>query len=672
MPAAFVQSVSNTSTSGASITATFASAQGAGDLIVVYFCWFNSGSTSSISSVTDTSGNTYHVGVPAFFAPGPTEYNVAYYAWNIAAAAAGANTITINFAVTLNFYAILAAEYSGIQNTSDPLIGSGTNQAASGSAVSVTFTATGSGICVCGAESLNGMAGPGTGYTQRILTNPFNVLLEDNLSIAAGSVTAPSVNANTSAWSTLAMAFAVPSSASVAEYLESHEVGAYVPMGSKWAASESLFFPFDPLPPPTLDHWIWFDEPVRPPPRRRSPVDNDLFVGDRMALSVSALLAPDVAYRPPIRFRDPHVDPLLGTLNPRFPRPLWTWGDDPPQRPPIRQRPIDADAFVGDRMALSVSAILAPDTAQRAPLKDRQPDTFIGSRMQQFVRSLLDPVDPAHPRFSRPPEPIAWVMSATVPPVVRPYLAPPELAQRAPLRAGEDPTWVFDQHAGTALSGYLASVDVAARRPIALPSDLFPVFDAVSLRSLGWLDASATTGWRGIRTADDAGPVFPALQPRTFGWIDAGVAPVRPPRRAAAAGEDWVWRSLQTRTFGWLEAVVPMVRPPRDRALSDDWVPIDRRPPPPMGAYPFATDAVQRPPIRADGAVVALFWSSTRGIPVVLQGGRIMVLVHLGDPSGAPLVELRGRVGVSLVELDGAASEVLLVLGDDGERGSRG
>ena len=73
---------------------TFTAAQIAGDLNVVVVGWNDS--TATVSAVTDTSGNTYTRAVGPTVLSGVASQSI-YYAKNIAAAAAGANIVTVTF-----------------------------------------------------------------------------------------------------------------------------------------------------------------------------------------------------------------------------------------------------------------------------------------------------------------------------------------------------------------------------------------------------------------------------------------------------------------------------------------------------------------------------------------------------------------------------------------------
>ena len=95
---AFVQA------NGASIPAqttnavTFTSAQTAGDLNVAVVSWKSS--TATVTSVTDSRGNTYALAVGPTTSTGNTQQSI-YYAKNIVSAAAGANTVSATFSTAI-------------------------------------------------------------------------------------------------------------------------------------------------------------------------------------------------------------------------------------------------------------------------------------------------------------------------------------------------------------------------------------------------------------------------------------------------------------------------------------------------------------------------------------------------------------------------------------------
>jgi hypothetical protein len=110
--AAYIQGNSTTTASAtSSIATTFSSAQLSGDLNIVVVEW-QQGVT--VSSITDQSGNTYQLALGPSLDGGSGGQSI-YYAANIKAAAAGANTVTVTFsASSTNGGGLRAVEYSGI------------------------------------------------------------------------------------------------------------------------------------------------------------------------------------------------------------------------------------------------------------------------------------------------------------------------------------------------------------------------------------------------------------------------------------------------------------------------------------------------------------------------------------------------------------------------------
>src|SRR5207249_8251118 len=94
---AFVQVNSATPASSATtVTVPFTAAQTAGNFNIVVVGWNDV--THSVASMSDSKGNAYSVAVgPTANANGGGLTQTIYYAKNIAAAAAGANTVTVTF-----------------------------------------------------------------------------------------------------------------------------------------------------------------------------------------------------------------------------------------------------------------------------------------------------------------------------------------------------------------------------------------------------------------------------------------------------------------------------------------------------------------------------------------------------------------------------------------------
>ena len=194
----FVQSNSATANSGTSIAIPYNSLQIAGDLNVVAV--MSGDTTSSISSVTDSNGNTYTRAV------GPTTttglQQSIYYAKNIAG---GSNTVTVKFNQSASYPNVNVTEYNGL-NTSNPLdvsaaaTGSGTT-ASSGSA-----TTTSANELIVGAGNTSGhFTAAGSGFSNRLI-NPFGGISEDQIVNGAGAYAATATD-NGGTWVMQMVAF---------------------------------------------------------------------------------------------------------------------------------------------------------------------------------------------------------------------------------------------------------------------------------------------------------------------------------------------------------------------------------------------------------------------------------------------------------------------------------
>ena len=206
----FIQSNFTTPQSAvASATVKFNAAQTAGDLNVVVVGWNDS--TASVSTVTDSSGNTYQRAVGPTTVSGALSQSI-YYAKSILSAAAGANTVTVQFSTAAVYPDIRILEYSGV----DPVSPVDVTAAATGSAAtssSGAATTTSSTDLIFGANMVTGLtSGPGAGFTQRILTSPDADIAEDEPVVTTGSysATAPA----TGNWIMQMVAFRSPTSGS--------------------------------------------------------------------------------------------------------------------------------------------------------------------------------------------------------------------------------------------------------------------------------------------------------------------------------------------------------------------------------------------------------------------------------------------------------------------------
>jgi len=205
---AFVQGTSNTADSGASISTTYYSTQGAGDLNVVVVDWADS--TSTVGSVTDSEGNTY-VSVVGPTQSAGNDSQQMFYATNIASASAGANTVTVTYSTTVAYPEIRVVEYSGISTTNplDAVIGaSGTGLTMNSGSITTTNA---NDLLVAANAIASETTATGTGYTQRV-DSAFTEIIEDETVSATGSYSATATQGSSGYWLMQLAAFRAASS----------------------------------------------------------------------------------------------------------------------------------------------------------------------------------------------------------------------------------------------------------------------------------------------------------------------------------------------------------------------------------------------------------------------------------------------------------------------------
>ena len=99
--------------------------------------WWSAGNTTStVTAVTDTAGNAYQLAVPTVRGNGVSQ--AIYYAPNIKAAAAGANTVTTTFNTATPFVDVRALEYSGLGPFDVGTSAAGTGASANSGTVNTT------------------------------------------------------------------------------------------------------------------------------------------------------------------------------------------------------------------------------------------------------------------------------------------------------------------------------------------------------------------------------------------------------------------------------------------------------------------------------------------------------------------------------------------------------
>ena len=191
------------------VSVTYTAAQVAGDLNVVAVGWNDS--TATVSSVTDTKGNTYTRAIGPTVQSGYASQSI-YYAKNIVAATAGTNAVKVTFSRAAVSPDIRILEYSGADHTNpvDVAVAASGNSGSSSSGSATTTNAT---DLIFGANIVQTLtSGPGSGFTKRQLTQPDGDISEDKMVTTTGSYSAVAPLAYSGPWIMQMVAFRTPSS----------------------------------------------------------------------------------------------------------------------------------------------------------------------------------------------------------------------------------------------------------------------------------------------------------------------------------------------------------------------------------------------------------------------------------------------------------------------------
>ena len=210
-PIAHLQStLANTSALVTSLSATFASAVGNGDLVVVATSSWNTGNTASITSVTDSKGNTYTKVLEN--GAGAVEPLSIWYAQNVV----GGSGFTVSAATNSNASMTIAIhEYSGVDTLA--ALDSSANTSATGTSASSGNTTTHvSGELLFGAfnfsddtSSVSGVAGNGFTLRQQLTDNHTYeaIFTEDSVVSSAGLYPATLAYSQSVTWRGAVVAF---------------------------------------------------------------------------------------------------------------------------------------------------------------------------------------------------------------------------------------------------------------------------------------------------------------------------------------------------------------------------------------------------------------------------------------------------------------------------------
>jgi hypothetical protein len=180
---------SDPQSSQSSMTISLPQAEKAGDLNVVAIGWNDT--TTTISAVTDSTGNPYQVAVPQGQTTGLRQ--AIYYAKNLTG---DSTTITVKFSQAAAYPDVRVMEYANVDPTSPFDVG-GTGAGTATTASSGTVTTTrGNDLVVGAGMTAGGFTGAGSGYTTRMITSPDMDIAEDRVAATAGSYSATASGTN--------------------------------------------------------------------------------------------------------------------------------------------------------------------------------------------------------------------------------------------------------------------------------------------------------------------------------------------------------------------------------------------------------------------------------------------------------------------------------------------
>jgi len=179
-------------TPSASVPIAFGVAQTAGNMNLVVVGWNDT--TSTVSSVSDSRGNTYTQAGTTVTGTGLRQ--AIYYARNIVG---GSNTVTVGFNQAAAFADVRILEYSGL-DPSSPLDVTAGAAGTSSSPNSGAATTTAANELIFGAGiTSGGFTGAGTGFSSRIITADGDIA-EDKVVSSTGSNSAAALLSRTAYW----------------------------------------------------------------------------------------------------------------------------------------------------------------------------------------------------------------------------------------------------------------------------------------------------------------------------------------------------------------------------------------------------------------------------------------------------------------------------------------
>jgi hypothetical protein len=182
---AFVQTnYATPQNSVSTVSVPFTAAQSAGNLNVVVVGWNDT--TAQVVSLNDTKGNAYQLAVGPTLFSGALSQSI-YYARNIAAAAAGGNTVTVSFTVAAVYADIRILEYSGLDPVNPVDVAASATGSTATSSTPAAVTTNAANLLFAANTVATFTNSAGSGWTNRVITSPDGDIAEDRVVSAAGS-----------------------------------------------------------------------------------------------------------------------------------------------------------------------------------------------------------------------------------------------------------------------------------------------------------------------------------------------------------------------------------------------------------------------------------------------------------------------------------------------------
>lgn len=197
-PVQQIQTINGGTPGTNSITGNFSQAQTLGNTNIV---WILTNSAASVSSITDTLGNTYTLAACGG-GTNPQANLFLYYSLSIAAAGAGANTITVALSAAPTYRVILASEYSGLLAFDACHGANGSGTALDSGAFTTTV---GNDLLIGGDNVAHGISVVSSGWTQEISNSGNDV--EDQKNVAAAAYHFLPTQAPTGTWQAIGAGF---------------------------------------------------------------------------------------------------------------------------------------------------------------------------------------------------------------------------------------------------------------------------------------------------------------------------------------------------------------------------------------------------------------------------------------------------------------------------------